>query len=274
MIYSLKRHYWHLRERVPSALATWRDRLKPPVLSNAGFCPTCAQPTRFVARDNWLRDHYRCTRCGSIPRERALMLVIEQFLPNWRELTVHESSPGQRGASQRLAAECRNYIPSQFYPAVTPGARVGRSRCENLEAMSFEDASIDLHVSQDVLEHVFRPDSAFREIARTLRPGGMHIFTVPLVNKAKPSTQRARLADGEVVHIEPPQYHGNPVGDGRALVTVEWGYDICRYIYEAAGLFTHMVHIDDLSHGVRADLIEVLVTVKPLEGGVPLALAS
>jgi hypothetical protein len=34
-----------------------------------------------------------------------------------------------------------------------------------------------------------------------------------------------------------------------------------------------MVHIDDLSHGVRAELIEVLVTVKPLESAVPLAVS-
>ena len=28
-------------------------------------------------------------------------------------------------------------------------------RCENLEALTFADSSIDLHVSQDVFEHLF-----------------------------------------------------------------------------------------------------------------------
>jgi SAM-dependent methyltransferase len=255
-----------------------RDRLRPPVLKNGGFCPTCLRKTRFVAREPWLRDHYVCEACGSIPRERALMLATERFAPNWRELTIHESSPGNRGASMRLAAECTRYIPSQFFPGQQAGSIVGKHRCENLEAMSFADQSIDIHVTQDVLEHVFEPARAFQEIARTLRPGGMHIFTVPLVTKERPSRVRAQMVGGQVVYLEPAQYHGNPVGDGRALVTMDWGYDICRYIFDNSGLYTHIVHIDDLSHGVRAELLEVLVTVKPLQeervSGLPASPAS
>jgi SAM-dependent methyltransferase len=155
------------------------------------------------------------------------------------------------------------YIPSQYFPDQEPGSIVGAIRCENLEALTFDDESIDLHVTQDVLEHVFHPSEVFKEIARTLKPGGMHICTVPLVNKGKPSTLRARIENKEIVYVEPEQYHGNPVGDGRSLVTVDWGFDICRHIFEASGLFTYIVYIDDLSKGIRAEYIEVLVTVKP-----------
>jgi SAM-dependent methyltransferase len=196
------------------------------------------------------------------------MVAIDSFYPKWREAVIHESSPGTRGASLRLAKECSKYIQSQYFPEHTPGARVGKVRCENLESLSFPDESIDLHITQDVFEHVFRPSKAFREIARTLKPGGMHIFTVPLVNKGKPSKLRARIENNEIFHLEPKQYHGNPVGDGRALVTVDWGFDICRHIFESCGLFTHLVHIDDLSKGIRAEYIEVLVTVKPRALGV------
>ena len=63
----------------------------------------------------------------------------------------------------------------------------------------------------------------------------------------------------------PEQYHGNPVGDGRALVTVDWGYDICEHIFYASRLFTHIVHMDDLERGLRAEYLEVLVTTKPKE---------
>jgi SAM-dependent methyltransferase len=217
-----------------------------------------------VATHPWLRDHLLCPNCGSKPRERALMRTLEMFYPDWKEKVIHESSPINRGASVRLARECTRYISSQLFGDIPPGMEKNGVRCEDLERLTFADASIDLHVTQDVMEHVFNPGAVFREIARTLRPGGAHVFTVPIVNKHRPSQVRAVLgADGQLTHLLPPVYHGNPVSSDGALVTVDWGFDICRHIFEASGLYTHIVHIDDLSRGIRAEYIEVLVTVKP-----------
>jgi SAM-dependent methyltransferase len=196
------------------------------------------------------------------------MVTIETFFPGWREAFIHESSPGGRGASLRLFKECSKYIPSQYFPGAIPGTFVDGMRCENLESLSFADESIDLHITQDVLGHLFHPAHAFKEIARTLKPGGMHICTVPLVNKGNASRVRARLEDDEIVYLAPEEYHGNPVGDGRSLVTFDWGFDICRHIFESSGLFTHIVHIDDLSMGIRAEYIEVLVTIESQTGAV------
>jgi len=255
-IHTIKKLYWD-RFKNPKNILT------EPVLKNSGFCNTCSQTVTFIARNEWLRDHYLCSNCGSIPRERALMQTIEKYCPNWRNLTIHESSPGSRGASKRLSRESSHYIPSQYFHGQKLGQIVRKIRCENLEALTFEDESIDLHVTQDVMEHVFHPSKVFKEIARTLKPGGMHIYTVPIVNKGKPSTIRAHIKNNEIIHVMPEQYHGNPVGDGRSLVTVDWGFDICKHIFDASGLFTHIIYIDDLSAGIRAEYIEVLVTVKP-----------
>lgn len=237
--------------------------VKPLILKSIGHCTTCNKQVRFVAYDAWLRDSFVCSNCGSIPRERALMLVVDTNFPSWQNKTIHESSPGGRGASVRFATESPNYISSQFFPEHSPGSLVNGVRCENLEALAFADESVDLHITQDVLEHVFNPSKVFKEIARTLKPGGMHIFTVPLVNKYSPSKLRARIDNGEITHLEPENYHGNPVGNGRSLVTVDWGFDICRHIFEACGLFTQIIQIDDLSKGIRAEYIDVLVTFKP-----------
>jgi len=260
----MKKKYWTLLAKRKRFFALLSERGRMPVLKNTGYCPTCAQEVTFVARNAWLRDSYRCSNCASIPRERALMLTIETYFPNWRSLTIHESSPGNRGASKRLSQECSQYIASQFFPDHKPGSIVGKFRCENLEALTFANETIDLHVTQDVLEHVFHPSKVFSEIARTLKPGGAHICTVPIVNKFKPSKLRARLSDsGDIVHLEPPVYHGNPISDEGSLVTVDWGYDICKHIFVSCGLFTHLVYIDDLSKGIRAEYIEVLITFKP-----------
>ena len=267
LIADIKKQYRALQSKKGKYLSLFGEKRSVPVLSNSGHCSTCVQEVTFVAQDAWLRDHYLCSNCGSIPRERALMLTIEAYFPNWRSLTIHESSPGNRGASKRLSRECADYVPSQFFPDQKPGSIVNEFRCESLESLTFADDSIDLHVTQDVLEHVFHPSKVFREIARTLKPGGAHIFTVPLVNKNKPSKPRAQLSDdGQISHLEPPVYHGNPISDAGSLVTVDWGFDICRHIFQSSGLFTHLVHIDDLSKGIRAEYIEVLVTSKPDKG--------
>lgn len=233
------------------------------ILESHGVCPTCCQQVTFRAENDWLRDHFICLGCGSIPRERALMATILRYYPNWRELTIHESSPALRGASHRLATECFHYIPTQYFPNVKPGSLLNNVRCENLEALTFDDESIDLHVTQDVIEHVFDFKAAFKEIARTLRPGGAHIFTVPLLNKFNPSSFRAKkTSSGKIEYLSEPVYHGNPISDDGSLVTVDWGYDIGQHIFNASGLFTDFIVIDDLAQGIRAEYIEVLVTKK------------
>jgi SAM-dependent methyltransferase len=193
------------------------------------------------------------------------MLCIERFFPQWRSLSIHESSPVLgRGANRRLAKEAPAYIASHYYPGVPSGKIVNGIRCENLEDLSCGDESFDLHLTQDVFEHLFDPAVAFREIARTLRPGGAHVFTTPLVRKNEPTRFCASLApNGTVVHlIEPPEYHGNPISQQGSLVTVNWGYDITTFIFETSGLFTEIVFLDILECGIRADYIEVLITRK------------
>lgn len=212
-----------------------------------------------------MRDSYICIKCKSIPRERALMYCVEKFFPDWRELTIHESSPCERGASLRFKREAKYYIPSQYYPDRKLGEYHGSFRNENLEYLTFEDNSIDLHISQDVFEHIINPEEAFREVARTLKPGGAHIFTTPLVNKTKPTEWCIkRDQNGNLIQmVFPAEYHGNPISQEGSLVVAHWGYDITSFIYESCGLFTEMVYLDIIYYGIRADLIEVLITRKP-----------
>lgn len=259
----VERYRQRLSHKARKLRTRFSERLQPAVAKTRGVCPICDRKATFIARDAWLRDHYKCTRCKSIPRERALMLVVQQRFPQWRNLTIHESSPSNRGASKRFARECRDYTPTHFYPGERRGSVVNGVRCEDLEQLTFADGTIDLHITQDVLEHIPRPAKAFAEIARTLRPGGAHIFTVPIVNKERPSTPRIAISDtGEISHLEPPVYHGNPIDAKGALVTTDWGYDIRDFIARSSGLDTEIIRCDDLEHGLRAEYLEVLVTRK------------
>lgn len=244
----------------------------------SGRCPVCEAPSTFVAENDaevplayhpqWFRASLRCTTCRTPPRERAIAQAVQQTIPDWRTLDIHESSPGGWAYSSKLRQECPGYIASHYAPDMPFGQMhsSGRWRNENLEVQTFQDESFDLVVSQDVFEHLFHPDRAIREIARTLRPGGYCIMTVPVVRFWKPSRRRASLAGADVVHHLPEEYHGNPVGDGRSLVTVDWGYDLAAYLSLHAGMPFSLLLIDDLSLGIRDPFNTVLIGRKaPLD---------
>ncbi len=227
-----------------------------------GKCTCCNSVTTFYSESNWLRDHLICKNCNSIPRERALMEVIEANYPNWRNMNIHETSPVKRGASIKLAT-AQQYSESQFFPNQTPGSYFNGIRCENIEQLTFETNSIDIFISQDVMEHIYHPDKAFKEIARVLKPGGAHIFTTPLVNKFKPSQKWATLnADGSPNFLFEPEYHGNPVDDSGSPVTMHWGYDIIDYIKEHSNLESSIEYIYDIKKGIAAEFNEVIVSKK------------
>src|SRR6185295_3218376 len=110
-------------------------------------------------------------------------------------------------------------------------------RCEDLERQTFGDACFDLVVAQDVFEHVLDPEAAFAEVARTLRPGGALVFTVPWWPD-RDTVRRAHRQDGRVIHDLPPDYHHNPVDRRGSLVTYEWGRDLPDRIATWSGLIT------------------------------------
>ena len=200
-----------------------------------------------------------------MPRNRALLYVLEKHYPEWRDMTIHESSPSPVGASATLKRKCANYIASQYFSSQTLGEIIDGYRNENLASQTFSDASFDLVITQDVLEHVYEPAKVFQEIARTLKPGGAHVFNLPLVNKHRATQVWALPApDGEPRFIYEPEYHGNPIDHRGSPVTMHWGFDIVKHIRDACDLETTIEYIDELAMGIRAECIEVLVTRKPL----------
>jgi len=234
-----------------------------PVVQNPGYCACCRQQTVFASHDAWLRDFYVCTKCGSVPRQRHLQTVLDETISGWNDLVIHESSP----SNDFIARWASQYSSSQFFPDVPRGEYRDGVRSEDVEALTFADESIDLFITQDVLEHVFNPDKAIQEIHRVLRPGGAHVFTAPKHRGLDVSRRRARLgADGTVEHLLPEEYHGNPIGDNKALVTWDYGYDFEQLMSEWAGAGVQAHHRRDRSRGLDAEFNEVFVIRKPGTG--------
>ncbi len=228
-----------------------------------GYCPICDRPTRFEARALWFRDHLLCSGCASVPRERALMHVLNYVLSGYPYLQVHESSPTWRALSTKLRERCPGYSYSYFFPGQPLGEQVEGRRNEDLQNLTFPDGSFDLFLTQDVMEHIPDPHRAFSEIGRVLKPGGMSLLTVPITRKFATSEPRVRLdPSGTVVHLKPPEFHNDPVHEQGSLVTYDWGYDICSHILDSSGLRTVIFSIDKPELGIQGEYNDVLVCFK------------
>jgi SAM-dependent methyltransferase len=228
---------------------------------NKGYCPLCEAPTFFIECGSWLRDQYICHTCGSIPRNRALVQALNFFFPDWKELTIHESSPGGV-LSDYLERNAKGYSSSHYYQDIPRGQYSGKFRSEDLSQLTFPDNSFDLFITSDVFEHVMEPARAFREIARVLKPGGAHLFTMPWYPQLKQSVQRAKMEGDSFVYLQEPVYHGNPIDETGSLVTYDWGLDFPELIHKESGLYTTIYIQRDRKYGIDGAFLEVFKSVK------------
>lgn len=123
--------------------------------------------------------------------------------------------------------------------------------CDILKT-DFKDASFDIVVSNDVLEHVPNLTQAMAETRRILRPGGACIATFPFAYGSAETIQRAVLrSDGQIQHLmEPPEYHGNPVDPQGSLVFQVPGWDILSRCKSLGYRRAEMLFISSTPRGV------------------------
>lgn len=233
-------------------------RIKGLYRLNYGFCPICNSKTVFIAVNKWLRDNYCCVKCLSIPRQRAIVKVVNDLSVNDKFEVVHETSPSGP-ASSYFKKKFNDYSFSQYFLNTKHGEYHNGVRCENLEALTYNNETFDLFISQDVMEHVFEPDKAFREVARVLKPGGLYIFTVPYYPENKNTEFRAKIESGNITFLKEPSYHKNPVDINGSLVTVDYGIDFPELIYKWSGMITTVYKTIDRKYGLDGKFIEVFV---------------
>lgn len=186
-------------------------------------CPGCGPSLllRFGADES----RVRCLRCRGTPVHLSVIAAIRALAPPLGSLAACELST--RGALARfLRKRCRSVAQSEYLDGVTPGTMRDGVRCEDVQALTYPDGSFDLTTSTEVFEHVPDDMAGFRELRRTLKPGGLAVFTVPLSSEGR-TVERARLAPDGVQHLLEPAYHGDRLrGAGKVLVYRDYGADI------------------------------------------------
>jgi SAM-dependent methyltransferase len=207
----------------------------------SGFCPACLHPVTFQVSSDPIGASWRnflegmICPCGTNARTRLIATA-------WREvrksLRPKQSLIFERVTTtyDRMAAEDSRLVGCEYLGAdKVPGQSYEHGtliiRHEDLLNLSVEDSSLDLIMHFDVLEHVPDHRRALAECHRVLRAGGKMLFTLPFYHNLERHLIRAQMTDGEIEHLLPPAFHGNPVGDG-ALVFIHPGRELISELAE------------------------------------------
>lgn len=235
-------------------------------------CPICDRSMMFTSQDDYwsCRDGLRSSNCPNgncVTRERAIGATLFS-LQTQNEISrkiIYECSPVMRGISLWLKRNCNYYFPTGYFPTQPFGSVVDGIRNENLESLTLPDESVDIWLHLDVLEHLFDPFLALREIYRTLKAGGLCVFTAPTYTERVKSEQVAwQLPDGSQKIIGKPEYHGNPQRpeDG-ALVTWRYGYDLPLLIQRETAFDVEVRRWQSREIAVMGTMTEVYICRKP-----------
>jgi SAM-dependent methyltransferase len=151
---------------------------------------------------------------------------------------------------------------SGYFPNMPRGSIVQGLRNEDLEHQTFAPEVFDFVIHLDVMEHLFNPFEALREIERTLRPGGRCLFTAPTYPERVRSEQVAFKEDDGLRVIGAPEYHGNPQNPEGSIVTWRYGYDLPHLIARNTGFDVEVRRWYSRAHAIMGTMTEVYILTK------------
>jgi len=196
------------------------------------------------------REGRYCVACHSSARTDQLSGVILQAFSNIAGVSSKnlKHACSSRMLSNLEIAEINSAgtihqflknLPGLHYSEYASSSAAIRS--EDLSQLSYASSFFDIVITSETLEHVPDVDKAITEIYRVLKPGGVHIFTIPVIWDRNNTKIRARISENKIEYIFPPSYHGAP-NDNHSdyLVFNEFGSDFVSRI-EKGGFVVDLV---------------------------------
>ena len=189
-----------------------------------GRCPFCGLTLLVPANRDGDRRDVRCAGCSAGVVQLSIGWALREVIGSLETRDACElSARGQLAAHLRRRA--RSVATSEYFPGVAPGALHEGVRCEDVQRLTYADASFDLVTHTEVLEHVPDDARALAELLRVLRPAGVMLFTIPM-HSGPHTVERAREREGVIEHLLEPVHHADPLRPEGILAFRDYGRDI------------------------------------------------
>jgi len=206
------------------------------------------------------RERLTCEFCGLNSRMRATLQAISYLcgdLKNKKVYITEELTP----LYDLLQKKCKFIKGSEFVPEKELGKRIKidgvnkEINNQDLTRLTFKDKEFDLVISLDCLEHIFQYKKALSEIFRVLNRNGTFVFSVPFCLESEKNIERAKIKNGAIVNLLPPEYHGDPVTQKGCLCFYHFGWEILENLKkigykESSALLYQSSNFGYLSQGI------------------------
>jgi len=157
---------------LPSKLKYYADVLKKLNGVTPRDCPICGYSGWFNAFGHPPRYDAECPNCTSLERHRLLFLAMQSEDVLSPVAEVLHFAPEQ-ALTRFVKPRVAKYVTADLERGLGDLAL-------NLENIALPDASFDVVIANHVLEHV-NDRLAMRELFRILRPRGVLVATVPMI---------------------------------------------------------------------------------------------
>ena len=201
-------------------IANWRE-----LRIRIAYCPVCGC-RRVAVKFDANEMAIRCLSCRASAVTMSIVSVLRRVAPDIGSLDVYELS--SRGPLFRyLNSHSKSLAASEYFADVASGEFRNGMQCQDVQRLSYPGASFDICTFTEVFEHVPDDLKGFSEIFRVLKPGGFFVFSVPLQGEYATVERAVISAGGQVQHLLPPEYHGDPLCESRPILAFRnYGRDI------------------------------------------------
>jgi len=211
-------------------LNTWLSQVTSSWKSSSNFKATLMARENelcFFCNANYRMRHHAATVIKLLGMSSAKHLIGR--LQKDDSFHTYESAAYNVFRMQKMR-KLINYEVSEYFDDKPYGSYVNDIRNENLERLTFPNNRFDVVINSDVLEHVGNLKQALSEIKRVLKPGGFHVFTIPVDYELPRTVERAKITDGKVEYLMEPVMHGDSIRREGVLAFRDFGSDVLDYM--------------------------------------------